>query len=357
MRLTALSLFSKKLQNPFPETLIPGNDGPGWSAAYAYPSVGQDALKAGPDLQADRVSLRPPPKKAFQYSFRAWLAPLLALACFSIAFHSSAEDLTQNASETRGRLANQQVLSEADYPKLKFSPVSLRGGGSLMLISPEQWSPLGQKLTKTLEKAHQRFESLIGTLPPLKTSLRLMDQETFHLSTGAPRWTNALYFKGQIIIPLSPGTRLDYDNITRSIRHEYAHAIIHALSNGKCPGWLDEGLAQWAEGPENPALKPALAAYLSTHRPIPLELLQGGFTRLDTGMVAAAYAQSLIATQAMIETFGFKRIRNYLLSLRDADDKRKVFATSFNMQEQVFENKLHAKLVQWAESYNLIARN
>lgn len=281
-----------------------------------------------------------------------WFIALL----LSVALHplyGQTEDGLLNEGDSRGRLASQLVTP--DYSKLRVSPVSLHGGSSLMVISPEQWSPLGQKLTKTLERTHQRFETLLGALPSLNTSVRLMDQESFHLITGAPQWTNALYYRGQIIIPLSQSTRLDHENITRSLRHEYTHAVIHALSEGKCPGWLDEGLAQWAEGPENPALKPALANYLKEHRPVALDMLQGGFTRLETGMVAAAYAQSLIGAQAVIETFGFKRIRNYLISLRESENKSSAFLKNFVMTETDFEKKLDLKLTRWAESYNLMA--
>lgn len=255
---------------------------------------------------------------------------------------------------TRGRLAAAEAIFSS--AKLKVSPVTLPRGSSLTLISPEHWSPLGKRLTAALEKAHQRFESLIGPLPPVKTSLRLIDEDTFYLITGAPGWTNALFYRGQIIIPLAESGNFDYENIVRSIRHEYTHAIIHALSGGKCPGWLDEGLAQWAEGSENPALKPALANYLKHEKPIGFDKLQGGFTRLDAKMVAAAYAQSLIAAQALNETFGFAKIRSYLLALKENSNSQAAFKAAFAISQEDFEKRVSGKLVRWSETYNLLAR-
>jgi hypothetical protein len=136
----------------------------------------------------------------------------------------------------------------------------------------------------------------------------------------------------------------DYDNLVRSIKHEYTHAVIHALSDGKCPGWLDEGLAQWAEGDENPALKPALSTWLRRNEVVSLKLLQGGFTKLETRMVAAAYAQSLYAAEYVINGFGFEKIKTYFEDLRSGTSKEDAFSGSFGISESSFERRLSGHL-------------
>ncbi len=275
------------------------------------------------------------------------ISRLVGLVVVLLACYMQSASATPQA-EVRGRLSYDKVPIEEQT--LRYSPLNLQGGSSLTLISPAAWSPLGAKLSKVLETTHSKFSGLIGSIPSIDISLRLMDEETFFLSTGAPRWTNALYFKGQIIIPLSTREPYDMDNISRSIKHEYTHAIVHALSEGKCPGWIDEGLAQWAEGSENPALKPALFNYLKRNPPVLLSSLQGGFTKLDKSKVAAAYAQSLIAVQAIIRTFGFPAIRNYLDALRDGENKESAFILAFSMTNDTFEEKLSGKLASWART-------
>lgn len=233
--------------------------------------------------------------------------------------------------------------------QVNFSPVTLRGGSQLNLVSPGQWSTLATELVGTLKSLHQRYSTMFGEIPPFTTTVRLMDEETFYLSTGAPRWTNAMYYKGQIIIPLSDESARDRENLIRSVKHEYTHAVINSLSGGRCPGWLDEGLAQWAEGSENPALQPALLDWLSDNEPVSLGLLQGGFTKLATKMVPAAYAQSLYAAHHVIDRFGFVKIGEYLENLRKGDDKRTAFQKSFLVQESIFERGLGSSLRQWQE--------
>lgn len=272
-----------------------------------------------------------------------WLLLVVGLAVNVVTLPlplASAEETENFDSKARW-----STLGEASE-HLVVSPVNLQGGSKLTLISPADWSSLAGRLSESLTKSHQTFTKLFGSLPQLSTSVRLMDEESFFKKTGTPRWTNALYFRNQIIIPLSQKGKVDFQNLDRSVRHEYTHAIINALSAGQAPGWLDEGLAQWAEGQENPALKPALDNWLRTGKSlIPLRLLQGGFTRLETGMVAAAYAESLYAARGLMDIVSFPRIRSYFEALRGGMEKQKAFELYFGMSESKFEKMLEKELM------------
>lgn len=263
----------------------------------------------------------------------------LVLALITAAAPVRAEDL-------KARLASgsPQALSA-----ITFSPLQLSGGSHLTLVSPARWKPLIQRLSGSLAEIHQHYTEIFGPIPPLTTSIRLMDEEDFFKTTGAPRWTNALYYKEEIIIPLRSGN-VDWDNLFRAVKHEYTHAVVHALSAGRCPGWLDEGLAQWAEGAENPALRPALIKRLRTSGPVPLKLLQGGFTKLDSAIVPAAYAQSLYITQILIRSYGFKHINMFLTALRRGQDKQTAFRRAFDVSEAGFERSMGRALAQWGQA-------
>lgn len=157
-----------------------------------------------------------------------------------------------------------------------------------------------------------------------------------------------MFFRGEIIIPLSTKGPIDLDNLHRSVKHEYSHAVLSALSGGFIPGWLDEGLAQWLEGEENPALRSSLRSYLLKAAPVPLSLLQGGFTKLSPRMVPAAYAQSLIAVQALLKAYGIDPISKYLQMLREQVSKEEAFTTTFGISERDFEARLDETLRSWA---------
>lgn len=250
------------------------------------------------------------------------------------------------ADDSRARLDSSTEHSDE---ALVLEPLRLEGGSRITVISPAVWKPLAQQLTEALKDTHAQFSGLFGDIPSFSTSVRLMDEEMFFLITGAPRWTNAMYYKGQIVIPLAAGVSIDVSNLKRSIKHEYAHALINSLSDGKCPGWLDEGLAQWSEGVENPALKPALLNWLKNKNPVPFELLQGGFTKLTPNMVPAAYAQSLFATNTLISTHGFQSIGAYFKHLRTGKSTEESFREAYSLTERGFEQSLRSSLKAWVK--------
>jgi hypothetical protein len=218
---------------------------------------------------------------------------------------------------------------------------------ALTLVTDPQFLEVGSRLVQEVTRVHQHYEDLFGPVPSFAVTLRLLEEDDFFASTGAPRWTNALFYRGQILIPLSQKSTSDFSSVSRSVRHEYTHAVIHALSLGKTPGWIDEGLAQLAEGRENPALRRALLNYLADNRPVPFALMQGGFTKLDSSMVAPAYAQSLIASEALLETFGFSHLTEYFTFLRDGLSHSAAFERAFGMPEAIFEARLGRKLSAW----------
>jgi hypothetical protein len=237
-----------------------------------------------------------------------------------------------------------------DESRLRFTPLNFANGSTLTVISPIRWSDVTKQILKTLNETHSQFTDLFPQIPAFSTSIRLMDESTFFDLTGAPAWTNAMFFRGQIIIPLAPNKPIDSDNLSRSVKHEYTHAILASLSGGHVPGWLDEGLAQWFEGSETPALRKALRSWLKDHDPVPLSMLQGGFTKLKADMVPAAYAQSLLATKALADKFGFDAIGNYFILLREGVDRDAAFQTAFEFSPEAFEQELGKALKSWQAS-------
>jgi hypothetical protein len=238
----------------------------------------------------------------------------------------------------------------AEESRLRFTPLNLSNGSKLTVISPTKWSDVTKQILRTLNDTHKEFTQLFAEIPAFSTSVRLMEETTFFELTGAPAWTNAMFFRGQIIIPLSSKKEIDLDNLIRSVKHEYTHAIMSSLSGGRLPGWLDEGIAQWFEGSESPGLRDALREWLRDHKPVSLSLLQGGFTKLNTEMVPAAYAQSLLATKALAEKFGFPAIGRFLILLREGVDKQSAFLTAFDMTQEAYDMELGKALTTWGTS-------
>ena len=260
---------------------------------------------------------------------------------------SSSRLRAEGDNDTQGPRARLSQHASGSLSSVQFAPVNLSGGSRLTLISPLAFGSISSELAEELRRTHRHFSNLFGDIPPFKSAVRLMDENSFFLITGAPSWTNALFYHGEIVIPVDDPENVDMENLIRSLRHEYMHAVVSVLSGGRCPGWLDEGLAQWAEGSENPALRPALAAWLNHKEPLPLQSMQGGFTRFEAEKVPVAYAQSLFAANTVINTFGFGELRRFFNHLRTGNSQKQAFEVAFDMSQQSFEQKLQLALKEW----------
>jgi len=278
--------------------------------------------------------------------FLRWLLGLFLFLCLSIVPSSRAQDNTQTSA--RARLSgSRQELSTSD----RFLDRSTQS--TFTVISSKRWNDLAKKVYSELEQSNIELEKYLGRAQVQSISIELLSETDFFQLTGAPLWTNAMYYEGRIMIPvLEPIEGENFDNIVRSVRHEYSHAYISAASGGKCPGWLDEGLAQWFEGPVNPLIQNILAKHLRSSAPVPMIYLQNGFTKLDTQIVGAAYGQSLFAALSIIKTYPFRAIQKFFAMLKDGQTQESAFKEAFGISTAAFETKIRNSLWNWVRAYD-----
>jgi hypothetical protein len=213
----------------------------------------------------------------------------------------------------------------ADYLKAYSPPAtySKTFAPGFTFISPPNLARVTSRLIRVSKELRLEYESMLGNLEGLHTSILLLNPSDFYKKTKAPNWTNAIYFQERILIPLE--SRFTFASLSRTLRHEYLHAVTHHLSNGELPGWLDEGIAQWIEGYENPNLKPALDKWLRFNQLLPLATLSSGFTSFNAEVVPVAYAQSLKASKLFLRRFGFQALARLMEELKSGVS----FANSF----------------------------
>lgn len=224
---------------------------------------------------------------------------------------------------------------------------------SFTVVSARSFGDLPDRVYRTMISMNEEMARLFGEAPHFAVSIELLDENAFFEQTGAPSWTNALYFDGRILVPVpEPLDSAVLENLTRSVKHEFTHAYIYAAGGGKCPGWLDEGIAQWVEGPVNPLLQKILARHLQSAAAIPMAWLQQGFTKLDTKIVGAAYGQSLFAANSLMRSYGVQKVGGYLALMRQGANPADAFQRSFNLSYESFEKQLDVALQEWAQAYN-----
>lgn len=213
------------------------------------------------------------------------------------------------------------------------------------ILTQEQ---LARYAFSVLDGVYKEYTDLFGKAPKNKVTLRFLSPVEFKKYTGAPAWTSAMYFNDEITIPLNPTKGVNLSDLGRAIRHEYAHAVVSELSTGKCPAWLDEGIAQLLEGKINPLLGPALRKWVTHNDAMPLSWLRNGFTLLDEKIVPAAYAQSLFATRILVKKHGYDGVSKYLTLLNKGTSDKDAFEASFKISQKEFLVDLTYDMKQWA---------
>jgi len=104
---------------------------------------------------------------------------------------------------------------------------------------------LAREVTDYLEKQYWVLAERFSHSPPQPITVLLYPTQEFRDVTQSPEWVGGIY-DGKIRVPLGGLRRLS-PTAEAVLKHELAHAVIHAKTHGRCPRWLHEGLAQIAE--------------------------------------------------------------------------------------------------------------
>ena len=250
-----------------------------------------------------------------------------------------------------------------ELPLLLFAddlPNTIQTPRFILHIGNKQQSPqktnfnntneLATAALSTLESLADELNRIFDYRPQQQVVLRFLTPKEFSEQTGAPLWTSAMFFRGEIIVPLSDINFKDRSELARALRHEYTHALIADMSNYSSPAWLDEGIAQIIEGAPHPAIGPAFRSWLSENETMPLEWLEGGFMKLDPKLVPAAYGESLFIARHLINTHGMKRVVAFLKDLGNGTSAENAFFAAFSKNYSRFNKDLNELALRWSNS-------
>lgn len=110
------------------------------------------------------------------------------------------------------------------------------------LACPESFSEnWAEKLLEQLENAYEEIGSKLNYYPEQKAQVLLMQTEDFKSVHDLPDWAGGLY-DGKIRLPVP--NNITPTALKGAIYHEYTHHVVYLATSGKCPIWLNEGLAQ-----------------------------------------------------------------------------------------------------------------
>ena len=195
------------------------------------------------------------PTQALTYADRAVrLAPDSADALTVLGYAQFAADRTVDAIRTWKRSlairpdpslqqfldkAQREAHAEAEFSQNETSHFTLRYEGK------QSSDSLRREILATLESEYDELVRQIGVEPRNNIAVVLYTEQAYFDVTRAPAWTGAVN-DGKLRIPID-GLSTVTPDLARVLKHELAHSFINQLSNGRCPQWLNEGMAQLIE--------------------------------------------------------------------------------------------------------------
>jgi tetratricopeptide (TPR) repeat protein len=162
-----------------------------------------------------------------------------------------------------------------------------------------------------LEKAYGDLVNALGVSPRSSIPVSLYTNQAFFDVTQAPAWSGAIN-DGRLRIPIQGVTEVTPE-LRRVLRHELTHSFISQIAGGRCPQWLNEGIAQLMEPRTTGTTRgPRLAQLYAMGQQIPLNGLELSFLSFSPFEAVLAYDESLAAAEYIRDTYGMSELESIL---------------------------------------------
>jgi tetratricopeptide (TPR) repeat protein len=194
------------------------------------------------------------------------------------------------------------------------------------------------QILAALESDYDDLTSNLGTPPRDNVVVTLYTEQAFFDVTRAPSWTGALN-DGKLRIPVS-GLSSMTPELARVLKHELTHTFVNNISAGRCPTWLNEGIAQLLEPKSLGSDGRQLSQLFKAERDIPLNVLESSFMRFSGTEAYVAYAESLAAVTYINDSSGMGDLQRILQLLAQGSSTEAAMRASLHSDYGQFESEL-----------------
>lgn len=183
------------------------------------------------------------------------------------------------------------VSRDFSNERSRFFNLVLEGGSNNL--------ELENQLLITLEASYSQLKRQFNYEPKERINAIFYTKQTFSNITRAPSWAGAVN-DGKLRVPVGGLTQVN-NELTKTITHELAHSFVYFKARGKCPTWLNEGIAQLVEGDSARQYYSQLANVVAQNPSFNLKNLSGSFISFSPEQAQVAYKYSLAAVELLSE--------------------------------------------------------
>jgi tetratricopeptide (TPR) repeat protein len=211
---------------------------------------------------------------------------------------------------------------------------------------------IADEVVRVLEEAYGEIGRSFSYYPDRSITVILYSDQQFRDITRTPAWAGG-FFDGKIRVP-TEGAGSHTEALNRVLYHEFTHAIVHALTEGHVPTWLNEGLALnfEREAPPSPSSSGStqwdspISGAIRANGLLSLDALHGSFLEMDQPTAQLAYAESYSAVKYLIDRYGMFAIQALLKDLSRQRDFSKAFEDRFFVSYREFQTEWQKGLSQ-----------
>jgi len=140
--------------------------------------------------------------------------------------------------------------------------------------------------------------------------------------------------------------RTSSERMSEIIRHEYTHAVIFWTTHGRCPVWLNEGLACFEEKKDKPVDFSGLKKLARQNKLLPLsELSAACYNLKDLGLSNLAYKEAHNLVKYIIAEYGFWQVRKMLALFGEGKKEPDVIKEVLHLEPETLERDWQKKLL------------
>lgn len=215
----------------------------------------------------------------------------------------------------RSRRKTQVLLEDADVTDVANGPFRIRLHG-------DRAAKMLEDVLLALREARIRLKRHLGAAPdPVLVevySRRTVFLDEAQVAGRRPRESSTGLYDGEIRVSLDPRSLPGTPFLFATLIHEYAHLVVDRVTSGRCPRWLDEGIALLESQALPAESQMLLRRHIEADSLLPFELLERDFELLgQPDLMALAYAQSHTAAEVLVNRLGWRGVNTMLAVAKD----------------------------------------
>jgi Peptidase MA superfamily len=208
---------------------------------------------------------------------------------------------------------------------------------------------LARAIVDTLEDHFATIRDTLNFTPAEPIGVILYTNQEFADSTRAPGWVGAIN-DGRIRVPVQ-GVTVVNNQLSGMLKHELTHSFLQQKTHGRCPTWLNEGIAQWMEGTRSSRYARTLAAEFDAGHISALRDLESSWMNLSSSGAGLAYAWAEAVVEKIVEAGGPSDLNRLIDAISDSTSAEAAVRSALHMDYSVLAQETAEYLRRESSSF------